>query len=56
MEGMEKVIESMFLTMFVPPSPSNCPTCYGPMDGFLGDLATDRMLNDKVIFVLLASW
>lgn len=63
-EGMEKAVESMSLAMFVlsppPPHPPNPPpppsTCYGPMNGFLGDLATDRMLGDKVIFVLLVSW
>lgn len=56
-EGMEKVVESMFLAMFVlSPPPPPAPTCYGPMNGFLGDLATDRMLGDKVIFVLLVSW
>lgn len=53
MEGMEKVVVSMFLAMFVLPPP---PTCYGPMNRLLGDLATDRMLGDKVIFVLLVSW
>lgn len=60
-EGMEKVVELMFLAIFVlsppPPTPPPPPsTCYGPMNGFLGDLATDRMLGDKVIFVLLVSW